>query len=415
MDQWMDQFRKKILQQLDMSGEISDEELMEQIGQQMELYAREHLITLGQREKLQQQMFHSFRKLDVLQELLEQQDVTEIMVNGTKHIFYEKQGELYPWDRQFESLDKLENVIRQIAGLGNKTINESEPIVDTRLSDGSRVNIVMAPAALDGPCITIRKFSRDIMSLGRIVELGTISQEIKSFLELLVQAGYNIFISGGTGSGKTTFLNALSQAIPAKERVITIEDSAELQLQGVKNLVRLEARMSNGNGAGEISIRDLIRTSLRMRPDRIIVGEVRGPEALELLQANNTGHSGGMSTGHANSCEDMLSRLAVMVLMGKDIPLYAVRGQIAAGFDILIHLGRMRDRSRKVLQICEVTGMRDGEIQLQTLYEFVEEKMDGNCVKGRWNRIKSLSRLEKLQAKGLKTKLEELYQQEITE
>ena len=413
MEHWVEPLRRKILEQLNVSGEITDEELMRLIEQQVETCGKEQLLTLRQREKLQQQLFNSFRKLDVLQELLEQPEVTEIMVNGTNAIFYERGGEIFRWNRRFDSGDKLENVIRQITAMGNKTINESEPIVDTRLSDGSRVNIVMPPASIDGPCITIRKFQREMMSLERMVEGETISREIKQFLELVVRAGYNIFISGGTGSGKTTFLNALSQAVPRTERIITIEDSAELQLQEVDNLVRLEVRTSNGNGVEEIGIRDLIRTSLRMRPDRIIVGEVRGAEALELLQANNTGHDGGMSTGHSNSCVDMLRRLEVMALMANlELPLQAVRGQIASGVDILIHLGRMRDRSRKVLQVCEVLGLEEGIIQLQTLYEFQETESTDDRVKGQWLRRNRISFMEKLYAKGLDGQMVELYQQE---
>ena len=397
------------MNQLDISCEISDGELQEKIREQIRLHGDRHLLSLGQREVLQKQLFNSFRRLDILQELLEQPEITEIMVNGSKDIFYEKQGCLYRWEKSFSSTEKLENVVQQIAALGNKSINEADPIVDTRLPDGSRVNIVMSPAAIDGPCITVRKFSKEHMSLSRLVEVGSISAEIKGFLELLVQAGYNIFVSGGTGSGKTTFLNALSLAIPYNERVITIEDSAELQLQGVRNLVRLEARMANVNGAGEISIRDLIRTSLRMRPDRILVGEVRGPEALELLQANNTGHSGSMSTGHGNSCRDMLSRLETMVLMGMELPLQAVRGQIASGIDILVHLGRMRDKSRKVLQIWEILGMEAGEIKLHPLYEFQEDAQAQDMVSGSWERKNLLERREKLQEHGLLARLEELY------
>lgn len=383
---------------------------MERIREQIDEYAKDHLLTLEARWQMQQQMFNSFRKLDLLQELLEQSDVTEIMVNGITQIFYEKHGELYAWDKRFATMDKLENVIQQIVAQGNKTVNEAEPIVDTRLPDGSRVNVVMPPAALDGPCITIRKFAREMMSLERMLEMETISREIKDFLKLLVQAGYNIFISGGTGSGKTTFLNALSQWIPDSERVITIEDSAELQLQGVNNLVRLETRTANVNGAGAITIRDLIRTSLRMRPDRIIVGEVRGAESLELLQANNTGHSGSMSTGHGNSCRDMVRRLETMVLMGMELPMAAVRGQIASGFDVFIHLGRMRDKSRKVLQICEVSGVENGEVILRALYEYVEDGLDDGKVTGQWIRRGQLLAREKMQAKGLEEKLQMLYQ-----
>ena len=378
---------------------------------------------------MEKQVFDSLRRLDVLQELMDYVDVTEVMVNGSGHIFYERAGSLHLWDKHFSSRERLEGVIQQIAAYTNKTVNEAEPIADTRLADGSRVNIILPPASLEGPCITIRKFAQNPVTLKRLVELSSISEEIRKVMELLVSAGYNIFVSGGTGSGKTTFLNALSGAIPENERVVTIEDSAELQLFGVKNLVRLEARSANANGVGEITIRDLIRTSLRLRPDRILVGEVRGPEALELLQANNTGHDGGMSTGHGNSCKDMLSRLETMVLMGMDLPLPAVRGQIASGIDILVHLGRMRDRSRKILQICEMDGVHGGEIRLHSLYQFEEEmenpetgtkivnyitKQDGEgvCqqpVTGIWKRVGTLKNREKLRQKGVEARLDEIY------
>lgn len=378
---------------------------------------------------MEKQVFDSLRRLDVLQELMDYVDVTEVMVNGSGHIFYERAGSLHLWDKHFSSRERLEGVIQQIAAYTNKTVNEAEPIADTRLADGSRVNIILPPASLEGPCITIRKFAQNPVTLQRLVELSSISEEIRKVMELLVNAGYNIFVSGGTGSGKTTFLNALSGAIPENERVVTIEDSAELQFFGVKNLVRLEARSANANGVREITIRDLIRTSLRLRPDRILVGEVRGPEALELLQANNTGHDGGMSTGHGNSCKDMLSRLETMVLMGMDLPLPAVRGQIASGIDILVHLGRMRDRSRKVLQICEMDGVHGGEIRLHSLYQFEEEmenpetgtkivnyitKQDGEGVyqqpvTGIWKRVGTLKNREKLRQKGVEARLDEIY------
>lgn len=410
MEQAIEELRSQILDQLDISYEISDVLLQEKIQEQIRIYAEGHLLTLAKRELLQRQLFNSFRRLDVLQELLEQQGVTEIMVNGYRDIFYEKCGSLYRWEKTFASSEKLDIVIQQMAALGNKVINESNPIMDARLLDGSRVNVVVPPAVLDGPCITIRRFFRDYMSLDHLVEQKTLSEEMKVFLELLVEAGYNLFLSGGTGSGKTTLLNALSEAIPVGERVITIEDSAELQLQGVENLVRLEARSSNENGAQEISIRDLIRTALRMRPDRIIVGEVRGAEALELLQANNTGHRGSLSTGHGNSCEDMLGRLETMVLMaGMELPLSAVRGQIATGIDILVHLSRMRDKSRKVLQIWEVLGVKDGVIQMHPLYEFHEDIQNTAVVEGQWIRKESLVHTGRLQEQGKLERLEAIY------
>lgn len=410
MEQAIEELRSQILEQLDTSYEISDVLLQEKIQEQIRMYAEEHLLTLAKREALQRQLFNSFRRLDVLQELLEQQGITEIMVNGYRDIFYEKRGSLYRWEKTFASPEKLDIVIQQMAALGNKVINESNPIMDARLLDGSRVNVVVPPAVLDGPSITIRRFSREYMSLNHLVEQKTLSEEMKVFLELLVESGYNLFLSGGTGSGKTTLLNALSEAIPVGERVITIEDSAELQLQGVENLVRLEARRSNENGVREISIRDLIRTALRMRPDRIIVGEVRGAEALELLQANNTGHRGSLSTGHGNSCEDMLGRLETMVLMaGMELPLPAVRGQIAAGIDILIHLSRMRDKSRKVLQIWEVLGIKDGVIQMHPLYEFHENMQNTAVVEGQWIRKEPLVHTGRLQEQGKLKRLEAIY------
>lgn len=410
MEQAIEELRSQILEQLDTSYEISDVLLQEKIQEQIRIYAEGHLLTLAKREALQRQLFNSFRRLDVLQELLEQPGITEIMVNGYRDIFYEKRGSLYRWEKTFASPEKLDIVIQQMAALGNKVINESNPIMDARLLDGSRVNVVVPPAVLDGPSITIRRFSREYMSLDHLVEQKTLSEEMKDFLELLVEAGYNLFLSGGTGSGKTTLLNALSEAIPIGERVITIEDSAELQLQGVGNLVRLEARSSNENGTREISIRDLIRTALRMRPDRIIVGEVRGAEALELLQANNTGHRGSLSTGHGNSCEDMLGRLETMVLMaGMELPLPAVRGQIAAGIDILIHLSRMRDKSRKVLQIWEILGIKDGVIQMHPLYEFHENMQNTAVVEGQWIRKEPLVHTGRLQEQGKLERLEALY------
>lgn len=405
----IEDMRNEILQQLDVSYDVSDDELMEKIREQVRLHGDEYLLTLEQRYLIQKQLFNSFRRLDVLQELLDREDVSEIMVNGCDNIYYEERGQLHRWHKGFDAVEKLENVVQQIAARGNKSINEAEPIVDTRLSDGSRVNIVMSPAAINGPCVTIRKFFREYMSLEHLVENKSISREMKAFFELLVKAGYNMFISGGTGSGKTTFLNALSQAISANERVITIEDSAELQLQGVENLVRLEARAENANGVEAITIRDLIKTSLRMRPDRIIVGEVRGEEAFELLQANNTGHRGSMSTGHGNSCQEMLSRLETMVLMAKDLPVQVIRGQIASGIEILIHLGRLRDKSRKVLQVWEILGVKDGEIILHPLYEFCEIAGNGNEVSGHWVRKGELEKKMRLEEMGCLCELETIY------
>lgn len=403
MTQEMERLRQHILAQLDLTRESSDEEIAALIYEQVGSYSRSQGLSLRQREQFQKEIYHSLRKLDALQELVEDPEVTEIMVNGAQHIFFEKAGRVRQWDRHFYSKEKLEDVIQQIAAAGNKIVNEANPIVDTRLKDGSRVNIVLSPVAIDGSVITIRKFPEHPMTMKQLIALGALSAEMTVFLEKLVRAGYNIFVSGGTGAGKTTFLNALSEYIPADERIITIEDSAELQIHSIPNIIRLETRSVNMEGVRDISIRDLIRTSLRMRPDRIIVGECRGAETLDMLQAMNTGHDGSLSTGHANSTGDMLKRLETMVLMGMDLPLSAIRGQIASGIDILVHLGRMRDRSRKVLNIDEVAGIRDGEIQLRPLYRFVENPYAGEegRVKGVWEKTGDLQNTSKLTAAGL--------------
>lgn len=401
-DDWQE-IRQELLKELDLSREISDDELLERISHHIRIYAKDHLLSLAQRELFQRQIFNSFRKLDILQELVDDEEITEIMVNGPDHIFYEKNGRLYSWESSGLTAQKLEDVIQRIVGSANRAVNEAQPIVDTRLEDGSRVNVVLSPVSLGGPAVTIRKFSRDPMTLEKLIALESISREAADLLRLLVRAGYNIFVSGGTGSGKTTFLNALSECIPQDQRVVTIEDSAELQLWSVKNLVRLETRDANGSGAGAITIRDLIKTALRLRPDRIIVGEVRGAEALDMLQSLNTGHDGSLSTGHANSSEDMLSRLETMVLMGMDLPLDAIRRQIASGIDILVHLGRMRDKSRKVLQISEVEGFREGQILLHTLYRYVETGEEKGKIHGIWKKEGELLYCEKLRTEGLET------------
>jgi len=313
------------------------------------------------------------RRLDVLQPLIDDKSITEIMINGPDSIFIERDGRVSKLNVKFESRRKLEDVIQTIVSRVNRTVNEASPIVDARLPDGSRVNVVLPPIALNGPVVTIRKFPEKPMTIEQLIKYGSITEEVAEVLERLVKAKYNIFICGGTGSGKTTFLNALSNFIPKDERIVTIEDSAELQITGVENIVRLETRNANTEGKGEITIRDLIRTSLRMRPERIIVGEVRGKEALDMLQAMNTGHDGSLSTGHANSTKDMLSRLETMVLSGAEMPLEAIRQQIASAIDIIIHLGRLRDKSRRTLEITEVVEYKNGQIVLNPLYEFVEE------------------------------------------
>ncbi len=403
MTQEMEQIRQQILTKLDLTRETGDEELEELIFKEVGSYSRTQGLSLRQREQFQKEIYHSLRKLDALQELIDDPKVTEIMVNGADSIFYEKDGHICKWDRQFYSKEKLEDVIQQIVAAGNKIVNEANPIVDTRLKDGSRVNIVLSPIALDGSAVTIRKFPEQPMRMQQLIRLEAISEEAADFLKQLVQAGYNIFISGGTGAGKTTFLNALSEFIPSEERLITIEDSAELQIHSIPNLIRLETRTANMEGVKEITIRDLIRTSLRMRPNRIIVGECRGPETLDMLQAMNTGHDGSISTGHANSSKDMLKRLETMVLMGMELPLSAIRSQIASGIQILVHLGRLRDCSRKVLRVDEIDGIKDGEIQLHSIYRFVESK-DGNPegkVTGTWEKTGILQNVEKLREAGL--------------
>lgn len=390
---------RQILEELDLGEENDDAQLKQRIEQKVWEYAKGHLISLEEEQRYAKEIFHSLRKLDVLEELLQDEEVTEIMVNGYQKIFYEKKGRLYTWEKQFSGKDKLEDVIQKIVAKNNRVVNEAMPIADARLEDGSRIHIVLEPVAIDGSCITIRKFPKEAMTMERLLELGTLNEEMAEFLDKLAKARYNIFISGGTGSGKTTFLNALSGCIPKTERIITIEDSAELQLQGVANLIRLETRNANVKGMTEITIRDLIRAALRMRPDRIIVGECRGAEALDMLQAMNTGHDGSLSTGHANSCEDMLHRLETMVLMGMELPLPAIRSQIASGVDLLLHVGRMRDGSRKLLHITEIRGYKDGEIRLNPIWQLEEGKTTGR-VDVRWKCIGSLEHRQKMERAG---------------
>ena len=365
--------RDLLMEKLDMSREMTDREILDEIDQLILNRMRDSYISLNEKLQLRQELFYSVRKLDVLQELIEDETVTEIMVNGPDAIFVERGGRLGKWDKSFTSREKLEDVIQQIAGRCNRVINESMPIVDARLENGARVNAVISPVALNGPILTIRRFPDTPITMDRLIALGSLTCECARFLKALVRARYSIVIGGGTGSGKTTFLGALSYYIPEDERIITIEDNAELKIQGVENLVRLEAKMANMEGAVSVSIRDLIKTALRMRPDRIVVGEVRGGEAVDMLQALNTGHEGSLSTAHANSARDMLSRLETMTLMGVDLPLEAIRRQIASGVDILIHLGRMRDKTRKVLEITEVCGYEKNEIITRTLFRREED------------------------------------------
>jgi pilus assembly protein CpaF len=395
--------RAKLMESLENCREVQDEEIYRTIDELILQTGFEFYICLSERNNLRKELFNSVRRLDILQELIDDNSVTEIMVNGTEGIFVERGGKLSRWEKCFHSKERLEDIAQQIVGRCNRIVNESVPIVDARLDNGARVNIVMPPVALNGPVITIRRFPDRPIGMEQLVRWNAVSREAVDFLEKLVCSGYNIFISGGTGSGKTTFMNALSNFIPKDERVITIEDNAELQIQGVKNLVRLEARNANTEGEKEITIRDLIRSSLRMRPDRILIGEVRGSETVDLLQALNTGHDGSISTGHANSPEDMLARLETMVLMGIEIPLPAVRRQIASGIDVIVHLGRLRDKSRKVLQIIEILGYdsRTGEIRTQVLYEFEEEGEDAcGSITGQLVWRRDLARQQKLQRAG---------------
>ena len=400
MNELKQEIKSRLLEKLDHSMEMEDEAVQELIEKEVWLMGKETYIPLAEKKRLCREIYYAIRKFDVLQELLEDETVTEIMVNGPDHIFIEKEGRLQQWQVSFESKEKLLDVIQQIVAKANRVVNESSPIVDARLA-GSRVHVVLPPVALNGPILTIRRFGKTPLLIPELLRLGSVSQEICIFLEKLVIAGYNIFISGGTGSGKTTFLNALSSFIPRTERIITIEDSAELQIQGNDNLVRLETRNANVEGCNAVTIRDLIRASLRMRPDRIIVGEVRGAEAIDMLQALNTGHDGSLSTGHANSAADMIARLETMVLMGMELPLAAIRRQIAGGVDLIVHLGRLRDKSRRVLSVSEVVGFEQGEVLLSALYEFQETGERNGKVQGMWKKTGALVHTEKLQQAGI--------------
>ena len=400
--------REEIVRELNEQQQIMDEELYAIIDRKILEYGQEHFLPLKEKVELRCRLFDSFRRLGALQELVDDHHITEIMVNGADRVFVERNGSMELWGRTFDSQEQLEDTIQQIVSRVNRTVNVSRPIADARLSDGSRVHVVLPPIALDGPAVTIRKFPEPI-TMEKLLSYGSLTKEAAEFLKAIVEAGYNIFVCGGTNSGKSTFLNALSSYIPRDERIVTIEDSAELKITQIKNLVRLETRGANGEGEGEITIGDLIKASLRMNPDRIIIGEVRGKEALDMISAMNTGHDGSLSTGHGNSPKDMLSRLETMVLMGADIPLPAVRSQIAAAIDILIHLGRLRDKSRRVLSVMEVAGYENGEIRLNPLYRFEEdyENMDGKKednkkrVQGRLNKVGDLQNIEKLKAAGV--------------
>ncbi len=373
--------RRMVLEQIPSDSELQERQLLQLIDENIRRAGGESYLRFGDRKKLRTNIYNSMRRLDVLQELLEDENITEIMVNGPEHIFIEQKGRMMETGLVFDSHERLADIAQQIASEGNRIVNETSPILDVRLADGSRVNIVMPPIALEGPVITIRKFPKDPLTMSKLTDMGALTEEAAEVLRKLVEAKYNIFISGGTGAGKTTFLNILSNYIPEDERIITIEDSAELQIKRVKNLVRLEARNANVEGKNQVTIRDLIKSALRMRPDRIVVGEIRDATAIDMLTAMNTGHDGSLSTGHANSPADMLNRLETLVLMGMEIPLDAVRQQIASAIDIIVHLGRLRDKSRKVLEICEVGQCERGKIGMYPLFRFCEEReQEGNII-----------------------------------
>ena len=403
MKELIEQMRRSIMNRIDYSKAVTDSDVYELID--MEIFMSDDFMirymSPAKRVALRQTLFDSIRRLDILQSLIEDPSVTEIMVNGPDDIFYESSGELHRFDGAFSSGEKLSDIIQQIVGESNRVVNAASPIVDCRLPNGDRVHVVLAPVAVNGPILTIRRFPAKPITMSDLIDYGSISEEAALFLGRCVRAKLNIFISGGTGSGKTTFLNTLSEFIGTAERIVTIEDNAELQIRGVPNLVRLEARNANVEGCNPISIRDLIRTSLRMRPDRIIVGEVRGPEAVDMVQALNTGHDGSMSTGHANSGYDGLSRLETMILMGMELPVQAVRGQLASGLDLIVHLSRLRDRSRKVMEISEVVGMKDGQIRLSTLYRFRETGETDGKIEGIWEKENDIANTVKFEMAGV--------------
>jgi len=394
--------RECVLERIDFSAEVSDERVLELIDEEITLFASEEEVLVSEMKKLRQEVFHSLRKLDILQDLVDDPSITEIMINGADSVFVERRGAVSQLPVRFGSEERLLDVVTRIVSSCNRVVSESSPIADARLPNGDRVNVVLAPTALNGPILTIRRFPEHPIEVKDLLGFGSMSRSVADFLGALVQAGYNIFISGGTGSGKTTFLNAMSSFIPKEERVITIEDNAELQIRHIPNLVRLEARNANVEGCVPISIRDLIRTSLRMRPDRIIVGEVRGGEAVDMIQAMNTGHDGSMSTGHANSAKDMMSRLEIMILQGAELPIAAIRAQIASALDIVVHLGRLRDKSRKVLEIAEVLGIQEGEIAMRTIFRFEERGECNGKITGVWVRENELEKKDKLALAGIR-------------
>ena len=398
------EIKRNIMSDTKFAEELNEEELRELISKYLLEKEKTYRLTLSQRKQMGKEIFDALRKFDVLQDFMEDDEITEIMVNGPKHIFVEKNGKIELVKQQFESAEKLLQLVNQMVSSCNRSVNESSPIVDARIpNSGERINVVLSPIALNGPILTIRRFPKEPITMNKLIQLGAVSKEASDFLEKAVKAKYNIIISGGTGSGKTTFLNALSQYIPSDERIITIEDSAELQIMGIENLIRLETRNVAVEGGRNITIRDLIKTSLRMRPNRIIVGEVRGEEALDMIgSAMNCGHDGSMSSAHANSAKDMLSRLENMILMSAEIPISAIRRQIASGVDLIIHLGRLRDKSRKVLEIVEVVDVKNDQIILNPLYVFRETSdYKKDQVKGSLEQVGELIHTYKMQTAGL--------------
>lgn len=398
--EYMQNIRTKVMQAIDLSGDIEDDQVRGVIDMCILEYSLEKPLSVRDKVEIKRDLFNSLRRLDVLSDMLDDDSITEIMINGADNIFIERAGRLCRYDRTFESEERLKSVIQHIVAECNRLVNESSPIVDARLKDGSRVNVVLPPVSLGGCVMTIRKFPKEGMTMERLLQLGSITTEVAEFLRKLVVSGYNIIVSGGTGAGKTTFLNALSGYIPHDERIVTIEDSAELQLTGIDNLVSLESRSANVEGENAVSIRDLIKTSLRMRPSRIIVGEVRDTAAIDMLTAMNTGHDGSLSTGHANSSRDMLTRLETMVLMGADMPVLAIRQQIASAVDIIIQLGRLRDKSRRCLEICEVIGLEGGEFVVNKLFEFRERGLEDGRIVGTLEKINDLHNTAKLMSAG---------------
>ena len=400
LEQERDKLHRQLMEQLDYNKHLTDEEIAEIIENAVVSHSRKHYLSVSEKQLLKKELFNAFRRLDVLSGLLEDEDISEIMINGSNHIFIEKRGELFEVEDKFAGEERLRNVIQQIVSSCNRIVNETVPIVDARLADGSRVNVVLPPVALDGAVMTIRKFPKEFFTMKRLISMESITMEAASFLEMLVKAKYNIFISGGTGSGKTTLLNVLSNYIPSNERVITIEDSAELQLNGIPNLVRLETRNANLEGENAISMSALIKTALRMRPDRIIIGEVRDAAAMDMTNSMLTGHDGSISTGHGNSAREMLLRLETMILMGYDMPVLAIRQQLAAAIDVIVHIGRLRDNSRKVLEICEVLGVENGEITTQSLFRFQEYSEQDGKVIGRLEQTGKILHNQKLLQSG---------------